>query len=143
MDKSIKDKGRKNISVISRIYEQIKIDIEDYYPKIDGVNLYNITSSSGLIRIILSYYLALLKTSLIYEDSTNHPFFLVMDEPRQQNLDFDTFNHFLEQLYEIKEEYPKQFQVIVASSVKGKIEEKDVRLILNKVNNKLIKEITE
>lgn len=143
LDKSIKDKGRKNISVISRIYEQIKIDIEDYYPKIDGVNLYNITSSSGLIRIILSYYLALLKTSLIYEDSTNHPFFLVMDEPRQQNLDFDTFNHFLEQLYEVKEEYPKQFQVIVASSVKGKIEEKDVRLILNKVNNKLIKEITE
>ncbi|MBB6447299.1 hypothetical protein [Bacillus benzoevorans] len=143
LDKSIKDKGRKNISVINRIYEQIKIDREDYYPKIDGVNLYNITSSSGLIRIILSYYLSLLKTSLLYKESTNHPFFLVMDEPRQQNLDFDTFNHFLEQLYKIKEEYPKQFQVIVASSVKGKIEEEDVRLFLNKINNKLIKEIAE
>ncbi|MGP3780071.1 hypothetical protein ACTWKC_01265 [Bacillus sp. 4A_MP3] len=90
----------------------------------------------------MSYYLALLKTSLLYKDSTNHPFFLILDEPRQQNLDFDTFNHFLEQLYEIKEEYPKQFQVIIASSEKGKIEEEDIRLTLNK-NNKLIKEISE
>ncbi len=142
LDKSIKEKGNKTVSVITRIYEQIIIDREDYYPKIDGVNLYNITSSSGLIRIILSYYLALLKTSLLYKDSTNHPFFLILDEPRQQNLDFDTFNHFLEQLYEIKEEYPKQFQVIIASSEKGKIEEEDIRLTLNK-NNKLIKEISE
>ncbi|WP_283748506.1 hypothetical protein, partial [Bacillus cereus] len=70
LDKSIIEKGKKNIPIINRIYEQIKIDREDYYPKIDGVNLYNITSSSGLIRIILSYYLALLKTSILYKDST-------------------------------------------------------------------------
>ena len=75
LGKAIKEKGKKDASVIDRIYEQIKIDVEDYYPKIDGVNLYNITSSSGLIRIILSYYLALLKTCLEYKNSTNHPFF--------------------------------------------------------------------
>lgn len=143
LDKSIKEKGKKNISVIGRIYEQIVIDADDYYPKIDGVNLYNITSSSGLIRIILSYYLALLKTSLIYQKLTNHPFLLILDEPRQQNLDFDTFNHFLEQLYELKKDYPEQFQVILASSVKGNILDGDIRLFLSKVNNKLIKQIIE
>ncbi|MBS4203528.1 hypothetical protein KHA88_05450 [Bacillus sp. FJAT-49754] len=143
LDKSIKDKGKKNISVITRIYEQIKIDREDYYPKIEGVNLYNITSSSGLIRIILSYYLALLKTCLIFGDSTNHPYFLVLDEPRQQNLDLDTFNQFLDELYQLKEEFPKQLQIIVASSEEGNIKDEDIRLYLNKINNKLIKEITD
>ncbi|WP_010094597.1 hypothetical protein [Ornithinibacillus scapharcae] len=141
LDKSIKDKGKKNISVINRIYEQIKIDREDYYPKIDGVNLYNITSSSGLIRIILSYYLALLKTGLIFNNSTNHPYLLVLDEPRQQNLDLDTFNQFLNELYLLKKDYPKQIQIIIASSEEGNIKEEDIRLYLNKVDNKLIKEI--
>ncbi|QIC49766.1 hypothetical protein GAG94_08555 [Lysinibacillus sphaericus] len=145
LDKSIKEKGKKDkdISVITRIYEQIKIDREDYYPKIDGVNLYNITSSSGLIRIILSYYLALLKTGLIYYNSTNHPYLLILDEPRQQNLDLDTFNQFLNELYLLKKEYPKQLQIIVASSEEGNIKEEDIRLNLNKVDNKLIKEIIE
>jgi ABC-type molybdenum transport system ATPase subunit/photorepair protein PhrA len=96
-----------------------------------------------LIRIILSYYLALLKTSLKYKNSTNHPFLLILDEPRQQNLDFETFNHFLEQLDSIKKDYPKQFQLILASSEKGKIKEQDIRLFLSKVNNKLIKKIDE
>lgn len=143
LDKSIKENGKKDISVITRIYEQIKIDREDYYPKIDGVNLYNITSSSGLIRIILSYYLALLKTGLIYNNSTNHPYLLVLDEPRQQNLDLDTFNQFLNELYLLKKEYPKQLQIIVASSEEGDIKEEDIRLYLNKIDNKLIKEIIE
>ncbi|OXS72149.1 hypothetical protein B1B01_07075 [Priestia filamentosa] len=143
LDESIKDKGKKSLSVIRRIYEQIEIDLDDYYPKIEGVNLYNITSSSGLVRIILSYYLALLKTSLKFKNSINHPFILILDEPRQQNLDFDTFNHFLEQLFDIKKDYPKQFQVIIASSVKGNCTKEDIILNLNKVNNKLIKEIKE
>lgn len=143
LDKSIKEKGKKDISVINRIYEQIIIDREDYYPKIDGVNLYNITSSSGLIRIILSYYLALLKTGLIYYNSTNHPYLLVLDEPRQQNLDLDTFNQFLNELYLLKKEYPKQIQIIVASSEEGNVKEEDIRLYLNKTDNKLIKEINE
>lgn len=143
LDKSIKEKGKKNISVITRIYKQIKIDKEDYYPKIDGVNLYNITSSSGLVRIILSYYLSLLKVGLLFESSTNHPYLLILDEPRQQNLDLDTFNKFLDELYLLKKEYPKRLQIIVASSEEGKIKEKDIRLYLNERDNKLIKEIIE
>lgn len=143
LDQSVKEKGAKGEELVTRIYKQITIDLDDYYPKIDGVNLYNITSSSGLIRIILSYYLALLRTSLKYTDATHHPLILVFDEPRQQNLDIDTFNHFIGQLYDIKKQYSKQFQVILASSEKGEIRDEDIKLSLNKVDNKLIRIIYE
>lgn len=136
------DKKKKGLSVIDEIYEQIKIDSEDYYPKIEGINLYNITSSSGLIRIILSYYLALLKTCLKYKSSTNHPLLLILDEPRQQNLDMDTFNKFLDQFKCLKKKYPKQFQIILASSEKGNYKDEDIRLDL-KENIFLIQEIND
>jgi len=80
---------------------------------------------------------------LLFESSTNHPYLLILDEPRQQNLDLDTFNKFLDELYLLKKEYPKRLQIIVASSEEGKIKEKDIRLYLNERDNKLIKEIIE
>lgn len=127
--------------IIKEIYNQIKIDREDYYPKIEGINLYNITSSSGLIRIILSYYIALLKTALEFKDSVNHPMLLIMDEPRQQNLDLDTFNKFLDIFSKLKKEYPEtQFQVIIASSEKGNCQESNISLDLGD-NSYLIQEI--
>lgn len=42
-----------------------------------------------------------------------------------------------------KKGYPKQPQVILVSSVTGNILEQDIRLFLNKVNKKLIKQIVE
>ncbi|MEH7191838.1 hypothetical protein V7074_00855, partial [Bacillus safensis] len=68
---------------------------------------------------------------------------LVLDEPRQQNLDIDTFNQFLNELYLLKNEYPKQLQIILASSEEGTVKKEDIRLYLNKTDNKLIKEINE
>ncbi|WP_281202202.1 AAA family ATPase [Cytobacillus kochii] len=127
-------------TVIQKIYRNIRLDVKDYNPKIEGKNLYNITSSSGLIRIILSYYTALLKTALEYESDTNHPFLLILDEPRQQNLDIETFNAFLTELYSLQRKYPKQFQVIIASSEKGSCKDKDIRLHLSE-NNYLIQEV--
>lgn len=127
-------------TVIKDIYKKIKIDAKDYYPKIEGRNLYNITSSSGLIRIILSYYTALLKTALKYKTDTHHPFLLILDEPRQQNLDIETFNAFLKELYSLQKNYPNQFQVILASSEKGSCKDKDIRLHLSE-DNYLIKEL--
>ena len=47
--------SQKGKSVIDNIYEKIIID-PSYYPKIEKVNLYNITSSSGLIRLIILLY---------------------------------------------------------------------------------------
>ncbi|WP_233414680.1 coiled-coil domain-containing protein [Thermaerobacillus caldiproteolyticus] len=129
-------------SVITKIYKSIEIDTKDYYPKIEGVNLYNITSSSGLIRIILSYYVALLKTALEFNPDTNHPFVLILDEPRQQNLDIETFNKFLSELNKLKKEYPQKFQVILASSDKGSCNEENIRLHLHN-DNYLLKELDE
>jgi UDP-N-acetylglucosamine 2-epimerase len=90
-----------------------------------------------LIRIILSYYTALLKTALNYADSVQHPFMLVMDEPRQQNLDIETFNKFLALFEELKKEYPNKFQVIIASSEKGNVSQGDLSLDLGK-NTRLL-----
>ncbi|HDR6262670.1 TPA: hypothetical protein QCU39_002184 [Bacillus cereus] len=142
LDEKIKGKPKKGKSVIDNIYEKIIIDPESYYPKIEKVNLYNITSSSGLIRIILAYYIALLKTCLEYSESTNHPLFLILDEPRQQNLDINTFNKFLEQFDLLKGEYPKKFQVILASSEKRKVKDEDIRLDLGS-NEFLLREYTD
>lgn len=126
-------------SVVQKIYKKIYIDTRGYNPKIEGMNLYNITSSSGLIRIILSYYTSLLRTALVFKEDTNHPFLLILDEPRQQNLDIETFNTFLKELYSLQNVYPGKLQVILASSEKGLIKENDIRLHLNE-SNYLIKE---
>ncbi len=129
----------KQETVVQKIYSNIRIDVKDYTPKIEGMNLYNITSSSGLIRIILSYYTALLKTALEFKSDTHHPFLLILDEPRQQNLDIETFNTFLNELYSLQKKFPNQFQVIVASSEKGSCKDQDIRIHLNE-NNYLINE---
>lgn len=127
-----KENREKKANSLEEVYAQIKIDRFDYLPKIEDRNLYYLTSSSGLIRIILSYYIALLKTALNYTDSVQHPFLLIMDEPRQQNLDIQTFNNFLSLFKELKEEYPDQFQVIIASSEKGSALFEDLSLDLGK-----------
>ncbi|WP_179877733.1 AAA family ATPase [Bacillus thuringiensis] len=127
-------------SVVQKIYKSIYIDTEGYNPKIEGINLYNITSSSGLIRIILSYYISLLRTALAFKTDINHPLLLILDEPRQQNLDIETFNTFLKELYSLQKKYSGEFQVILASSEKGSIREKDICLYLNE-DNYLIKEL--
>ncbi|MEE3952812.1 AAA family ATPase [Peribacillus frigoritolerans] len=127
-------------TVVQKIYSSIEIDTKDYNPKIERMNLYNITSSSGLIRIILSYYTALLKTALRFKSEINHPFLLILDEPRQQNLDMETFNAFLEELYSLQKNNPNQFQVILASSEKGSCNDNDIRVHLDE-NNYLIKEL--
>jgi hypothetical protein len=119
-----------SIDELEEIYSQIKIDKFDYLPKLEERNLYYLTSSSGLIRIILSYYLALLETALNFSNSVQHPFLLIMDEPRQQNLDMRTFNSFLSLFYQLRLDYSGQFQVIIASSEKGEVRDEDLSLDL-------------
>ncbi|WP_151735372.1 AAA family ATPase [Paenibacillus tengchongensis] len=135
-EKNIKNKAKIDIQTI---YDNIQIDRDNYLPKTEGKNLYYLTSSSGLIRIILSYYVALLMTALEFKEDVNHPFLLIMDEPRQQNLDMHSFNEFMELLKGLKKNHPKGFQVIIASSERGNCEEKDISLNLGK--EYLIKEM--
>ena len=75
------------------LINSIKVDSTDNYtPYLDNFDIYNISSSSDNIRIILSYYLSLLQTS-IQLNSLNkilYPNILILDEPKQQNLDNDS-----------------------------------------------------
>lgn len=80
---------KKNQDLIS----QIKLDSSDNYsPYLDKFDIYNISSSSDSIRIILSFYLSLLQTSLELKNKQNirFPNILILDEPKQQNLDNDS-----------------------------------------------------
>lgn len=80
-------KGNKDL-----IYN-IKVDENDNYtPYLDNFDIYNISSSSDNIRIILSYYLSLLQTSIKHKEIRGicYPNILILDEPKQQNLDNDS-----------------------------------------------------
>jgi len=74
------------------LIEKIKLDGNDNYtPYLDDFDIYNISSSSDNIRIILSYYLSLLQTSIkLKKDTLKYPNILILDEPKQQNLDNDS-----------------------------------------------------
>lgn len=130
--------GEKLNEATNKIFRQIGIDKNDYRPKIDGKNLFYITSSSGLIRIILSYYLALLTTSITKD--TNYPKILIFDEPRQQNLDEETFNEFTKILKSLEKEFKGEIQIIFTSGNKGTLKEEDTVLDLGK-NTFLIEEL--
>lgn len=75
------------------LIQAINLDSNDNYtPYLDQFDIYNISSSSDNIRIILSYYLALLQTSIKFKNSNSigFPNILILDEPKQQNLDNDS-----------------------------------------------------
>jgi DNA repair exonuclease SbcCD ATPase subunit len=75
------------------LIQSIKVDENDNYtPYLDNFDIYNISSSSDNIRIILSYYLSLLQTSIKHKsiDGICYPNILILDEPKQQNLDSDS-----------------------------------------------------
>ena len=94
--KSIQTNFRKNVRELGlfksnlKLISDIKIDASDnYMPYLDNYDIYNISSSSDNIRIILSYYLSLLQTSIDKKNNSKikFPNLLILDEPKQQNLD--------------------------------------------------------
>lgn len=92
----------------------IKIDDKDYYiPYLEEYDLYNISSSSDNVRVILSYYLSMLQTSIQLDNpKIKFPNLLILDEPKQQNLDDKDLNTFIE----ILENLPKDScQVILTT----------------------------
>jgi hypothetical protein len=63
--------------------ERLAISREDYLPRRDDFDLQADISASDSIRVVWAYLLGLLEVSRSAE--TNHPGFLVFDEPRQQS----------------------------------------------------------
>lgn len=63
--------------------EMLEISTEDYLPRRDQFDLQADISASDSIRVIWAYLLGLLEVG--DREDTNHPGFLVFDEPRQQS----------------------------------------------------------
>lgn len=99
----------------SSLINEIKLDqSEEYKPYLERYDIHNIISSSDNVRLMLSYYLGLLQTSvqLIKDTKINFPRLLILDEPKQQNLDNST----LKKLIELIEKLPKEKSQILLTT---------------------------
>lgn len=76
--------------------DTVTIDRDSYRPKREGFDLSYAVSASDLVRIIASYLTSILETARSTE--TNHPGMLLLDEPRQQNMQWKDFAEILRRL---------------------------------------------
>lgn len=76
----------------SETLERVEVNSTTYRPAVDGHDV-GLTSASDAIRIVWAYHLALLECARHYQ--TNHPGFLILDEPRQQSADRLSFRSLL------------------------------------------------
>lgn len=134
-------KEKKKKVVTDTFFQRLLIDRNNYKPKIEGENLYFLTSASGIIRLVNAYYLALLKTSLKFIDQTNHPRVLILDEPLQQNLDPNSYQKLTQLYLDLADEYSGQFQIIFASGTKGAISDRNILLDLYGTDKYLIQKV--
>lgn len=86
----------------SKPFASIDIDPDTLMPvarKFAGDQFYSIkfdSSASDFIRCMWAYFTALLDVS--FKHSGNHPGLLIFDEPKQQDMSFDSFRAFLDEL---------------------------------------------
>lgn len=73
---------------------ELSINEDSYRPQNEGYEIGFETSASDAIRLKWAYQLGLLELGHYY--STNHPGFLLLDEPRQQSSSKVSFGRFLE-----------------------------------------------
>jgi len=90
--------------------EKIRISRETYRPSRDGYDI-GLTSASDTIRVIWAYLLSMLEIGRQFQ--TNHPGFLVFDEPRQQGTEKLSFEALLQRASKSQDAGQ---QVIVATS---------------------------
>ncbi len=76
--------------------DAVSIDQDSYRPKRQGFDLAYAVSASDHVRIIAAYVSALFEVSR--SEQTNHPGLLVLDEPRQQNMQWADFAKILSRL---------------------------------------------
>jgi hypothetical protein len=91
--------------------DTVALDRTTYKPKREGFDLAYDVSASDNIRIIAAYATSLLESARQF--SSNHPGLLILDEPRQQNMQWPDFAKILKRLSGATA--AKQ-QVIVATS---------------------------
>jgi energy-coupling factor transporter ATP-binding protein EcfA2 len=118
--------------VTLRYFALLKIDRTDFKPKIENENIYNLTSASGLVRIINAYYLALLETCMHFSSKTFHPGILLLDEPRQQNLDLGSYKKLTKLYSDLRTKYANKYQIIFTSGNRGSLKTEEIHLDLGK-----------
>jgi hypothetical protein len=126
------------------LISSIKIDDKDFYsPYLEEYDLYNISSSSDNVRIILSYYLALLQTSIeSHSPKIRFPNLLILDEPKQQNLDNIDLNNFIDILEHLPNDTCQVILTTFSETSKNKnLFKQFIRLEMVNETDYLIKEI--
>lgn len=127
------------------LLNSIKLNFQEHYtPFLEDFDLYNISSSSDNVRIILSYYLSLLQTSVqLTNPEIKFPTLLIFDEPKQQNLDEVDLIKFIEIIEGLAS---KNIQVIMTTFNEGKENkerfEKYIKLEMKDSDDYLLKKIT-
>jgi hypothetical protein len=120
---SLSDNDEKKLSELQTIFERqlrsygfgssdesrVAISRSDYEPELTDINLAADSAASDVIRLQWAYLLSLLNVGVL--ESTNHPGFLVFDEPQQQSV---SDANFLEML-KFAAGIPRS-QIIVATS---------------------------
>ena len=130
----------------SKPFDAIRISQETYLPvaqKTDAEQFYNIkfdSSASDFIRCIWAYTTALLKTSI--EFNTNHPQLLIFDEPKQQDMSMQSFRSFLTELSKFTNQQVLLFASFENSDSSFNEATKDLTFSLNKIEELLIKPIS-
>lgn len=89
--------------------ESVVISRNSYEPELTNINLTDDSAASDVIRLQWAYLLALLEVGL--EKATNHPMFLIFDEPQQQSAGDRDFIRMLQHAASIK-----RSQIIMGTS---------------------------
>jgi len=84
-------------------------------------------------RIVLAFHAALLEVALAR--GGNHPGWLILDAPRQHELNQDDFNAYAERLKLLSDKYPGQVQIVFSvANLKSQIEVSDELWVTAYVN---------
>lgn len=93
-----------------RDYENLTLS-DKYEPMINN-KYYKNASASEVVRTVVAYYLAFLRYSI--ENKSKFPKFLIIDSPKQQDIDYEDYISIIESMTKL-EETNKDFQLIVTS----------------------------
>lgn len=110
---------------------------EDFVVQIDGRKFSTDTHHSGSTRarIVLAFHAALLEVSL--QRGGNHTGWLILDAPRQHELNQEDFNAYAERLKMLGDRYPGRVQVVFSvANLKTQIEVTDELWVPQYTNEK-------
>jgi hypothetical protein len=96
---------------------------EDFIVQIDGKRFSTDTHHSGSTRarIVLAFHAAILEVALTR--GGNHPGWLILDAPRQHELNQEDFNAYADRLKALGDRYPGRVQVVFSvANLKTQIE---------------------